>query len=190
MRDRLSGATEQFGHLAYETRKLVGSSWWRWGNIWFTESFEAIASYRINRAAFLALGPVWQAARVVTAPARFGLRPWLSGCEINYQADIGRGVRILHPTLGVVVSGHTVAGKNLILVGGNCIGGKKALKPGDIRIGNNVLLGANASVIGPITVGDNVRLGAGAVVVRDVPEGEVLLAPQAQRRASKPPPTT
>jgi serine acetyltransferase len=128
----------------------------------------------------MAMGEGWSAARVALAPALFALRPWSGRCEINYHADLGRGLRVLHPTLGVVVSGKTVAGQNLTLVGGNCIGGRKAMDHGEIRLGDNVLLGANACVIGPIVVGDGVRVGAGAVVVRDVPDGEVLVGPAAR----------
>src|SRR5438067_1789559 len=118
-------ASEQLAHLAYETRRLNGDKWWRWGGVWFTDTFWAIASYRLSRAAYLAIGRGWPAARVALAPALFALRPWSGRCEINYQADIGRGLRVLHPTLGIVISGKTVAGENLVLVGGNCIGGRK-----------------------------------------------------------------
>jgi hypothetical protein len=39
----------------------------------------------------------------------FFLRPWTGRCEIHYQADIGRGLRVLHPTLGVVISPRGLA---------------------------------------------------------------------------------
>jgi serine acetyltransferase len=172
---RLRRAAEQLRHLVHETHRLNGDKLWRWGGVWFTDSFWAVASYRLSRTAYLALGPGWPALRVVMAPALFAMRPWSGGCEINYRADIGPGLRVLHPTLGVVISGMTVAGQNLILVGGNCIGGRKALEHGGIRIGDNVTLGANAVVLGPVTVGDGVRVGAGAVVVRDVPDGEIVV---------------
>jgi serine acetyltransferase len=182
MISRLRRAAEQLGHLVHETRRLNGKKWWRWSGVWFTDGFWAIASYRLSRSAYLVLGPGWSAARVALAPLLFAARPWSGRCEINYQADLGRGLRILHPTLGVVISGKTVAGENLILVGGNCIGGRKALDHGGIRIGHNVLLGVNASVLGPITIGDGVRVGAGAVVVHDAEDGATLAAPAAQPR--------
>jgi serine acetyltransferase len=184
MLGRIRRAAEQLGHLAYETSRLAGDKWWRWGNVWFTDSFRAIAAYRLNRGAYLLLGRTWPVLRVASAPLLFAMRPWSGRCEINYLADIDRGLRILHPTLGVVISGKTVAGKYLVLVGGNCIGGRKALDHGDIKIGDNVLLGANACVLGPLEVGDNVRIGASALVVADVAEGAVLMAPLAQVRSS------
>jgi serine acetyltransferase len=177
MMSRIARAAEQLAHLAVETRGLVGRKPWRWGNVWFTDTFWTVASYRMSRAGHLALGRGWGVARIALTPALFALRPWSGRCEIHYQADIGRGLRVLHPTLGVVISAKTVAGKDLVLVGGNCIGGRKALDAGDIHIGDNVLLGANAVVLGPITVGDDAKIGAGAVVVRDVPAGDVIRAP-------------
>jgi serine O-acetyltransferase len=180
IRERLRAAATQLGHLSYETRRLTGTKWWRWGNVWFTDTFWAIASYRLSRSAFLALGPAWPATRVAVSPLLHLARPWLGGCEINYRADIGKGLRILHPGLGVVISGKTVIGEHLVLVGGNCIGGRKALEHGDIEIGDNVLLGANACVLGPIRVGDNVRIGACAVVVKDLAPDAVVSAPLAQ----------
>lgn len=179
LRSRLRSAAQQLGHLAYETQRLNGDKWWRWGNVWFTEAFWAVAAYRLSRSAYLGLGRGWPAVRVVLAPGLYAIKPWFGGCEISYHADIGRGLRVLHPGLGVVVSGKTVAGEHLVLVGGNCIGGRHALETGDIRIGDNVLLGANATVLGPIVVGHDVRIGANALVFRDTADGEVVMSPQA-----------
>ena len=180
---RLRRAATQLSHLAYETRRFNGSKWWRWGGVWFTDGFWAVASYRLSRSAYLALGPAWSATRVVCSPMLYAMRPWSGRCEINYHADIGRGLRVLHPTLGVVISGKTIAGENLILVGGNCIGGRKPVRHGDIRIGDNVMLGANATVLGPITIGDGVQIGAGAIVVRDVGDQEIVVGPRASARS-------
>ena len=174
MFDRAKRAVQQLGFLGRDTRRMVGSSWWRWGGIWFTESFACVASYRLSRTAYLALGPAYSAARIPLAPLLFAVSPWTARCDINYRADIGPGLRVLHQALGVVVSGKTIAGANLILTGGNCIG---ARKPGDIRIGDDVTLGANSSILGPVAVGSGVKVGAHALVVREVADGEIVLAP-------------
>jgi len=97
---------------------------------------------------------------VALSPAVALLRPWL-GDEIDYRADIGPGMLILHPNLGVVVNGESLIGARLTLVGGNCIGGR------GVRAGDNLTLGANATVIGPISLGDGVLVAAGGVAVRD-----------------------
>jgi serine acetyltransferase len=180
---RFTAASQQLAFLANETAAYTRhGKWWRWGSLPFSDGFWAVASYRLSRSAYLALGRGWPAARLVFAPALYLARPWSGRCEIHYQADIGKGLRILHPTLGVVISGKTVAGEYLVLVGGNCIGGRKALEHGQIRIGDNVLLGANACVMGPCQIGNDVRIGAGAVVVKDAPDGAVFLAPLATLR--------
>lgn len=182
LRSRLRRGAEQLGHLLYETQRLNNVHWWRWASVMFTDGFWVLASYRLSRGAYLVLGRGWPVMRVAMAPLVYLVRPWSGRCEINYHADIDRGLRVLHPTLGAVISGKTVAGKYLVLVGGNCIGGRRPLQYGDIRIGDNVLLGANACVMGPVTIGNDVRVGAGALVVKDAPDGAVLLAPLAQSR--------
>ncbi len=182
MLDRIRRAAQQLSHLSYETSRMVHGRWWRWGVVGFSDTFWTVASYRLNRAGYLLLGRGWPAVRVATAPLLYAMRPWTGTGEINYLADIDRGLRVLHPSLGVIISGKTVAGKELILVGGNCIGGRKALAHGDIRIGSNVTIGANACVMGPVDVGDDVQIGASALVVKDIPDGSTVLAPIGQLR--------
>lgn len=63
-------------------------------------------------------------------------------------------LNVLHPTLGVAVSRYAVAGENLTLTGGNCIG-------------RNVQIGAGAVVVTDAPDGA-IMLGVPAVnVVRD-----------------------
>jgi serine acetyltransferase len=88
--------------------------------------------------------------------------------EIHYQAKIGSGLKILHPSLGVVVSKWATVGTNLTLTGGNVIGGRQRLCEGLLNFGDNVYLGANAVVLGPVNIGSFVNVGAGSVVLKDV----------------------
>lgn len=104
--------------------------------------------------------PVFLFLRILSAPH-----------EIHYRAQIGRGLKILHASLGVVVSGNAVIGEQLTLTGGNCIGERGK---GTLCIGNNVTLGANAVILGPVHIGDNVQIGAGAVVIHDAIDNAVL----------------
>lgn len=179
---RLRAAAQQLEYLVYETKALTRDKWWRWGNVLFADTFWTLASYRLSRSAYLGLGRGWSALRVILAPGMFAVRPWIRSCEISYHADIGRGLRVLHPGLGVVISGNTIAGEHLVLVGGNCIGARRPLKFGDIRIGDNVLLGANATILGPVRVGNEVKIGANAVLFRDAPDGHVVVAFQPDGR--------
>jgi serine O-acetyltransferase len=105
--------------------------------------------------------------------------------EISYGANIGKGLKILHPSLGIVISKYAVIGENLTLTGGNCIGGRKGLKNGDLILGENITLGANAVILGPVVLGDNTVIGAGAVVIHNSPGNEVLVGVPARSITSK-----
>ena len=99
----------------------------------------------------------------------------LSRIEINYHADIGPGLKILHPSMGVVINGSCIIGDNLTLVGGNIIGLSKSVEGKDFVIGNNVTLGANACIIGPVRLGNNINIGALACVVKDAESNTTLV---------------
>ena len=92
-----------------------------------------MAWYRLNRAAYLAWGRRWSTVRGVLVPLNLLARV-LVPSEIDYRADIGPGLRILHPQLGVVVGARVVAGAGLILAGGNAVG-------------DGVVVGAGAVVV-------------------------------------------
>lgn len=165
-------AVEQFVHLAADFRRLAGKNRLRWWSVAFSSSFLAVACYRVERAAYLALGRGFVVLRTVLAPLRLLLRPLRHGCELHYTADIGPGLRIQHPSLGVVVSGKAVLGRNVDLNGGNVITSKhNASGHGDVVLGDTVALGVNAVILGPAHVGTRARIGAGAVVVGDVEAG-------------------
>lgn len=169
------GAWQQLRFLAYELRLLVNTRPWRWLTIWLGGAACVIVSYRLDRALYLALGRWYVLLRPLFFPLFLLLRVLSAPHDISYRADIGRGLKVLHPTLGVVVSAHAVCGESLVLTGGNCIGGRGAMRPGDVRLGDDVTLGANAVVLGPAAVGDRCVVGAGAVVVHDAPPDAVLV---------------
>lgn len=49
-----------------------------------------------------------------------------------------------------------------------------------IVIGDGTWIAARATVLRGVTVGDNAVVGAGALVAKDVPDGEIVLAPLAR----------
>lgn len=149
--------------------------WWRWIYCWFSAPFWSVFLYRIDRALYLLLGKGWSVVRIVFLPLLFLLKPWFGALDIHYRANISKGLLILHPSLGVVINGSAVIGENLTLTGGNCIGGKSKLKPGDLVLGDNITLGANAVIIGPVKLGNNIQIGAGAVVIEDAPDNALLV---------------
>lgn len=143
---------------------------WLWHS-----SVPAILTYRLNRCLYLFFGKPYNVIRVLLWPIFFLFRLLGPVLDISYHADIGPGFKILHPTLGVLVSGKAVCGRGLVLTGGNWIASRKPTLPGDISIGDNVTLRANAMVLGPIRVGDGCVVGAGAVAVNDCPLGSVMV---------------
>lgn len=172
---RISKSLQQVSYLFFEIERMNNVHWWRWLSCWFTTSFWAVAFYRLERTMFLLFGKAWSAFRILLSPIIFLLHPWIGHSDIHYRAEIGKGLMVLHPILGTVINGSAVIGENLILTGGNCIGGRRRLSRGDLVIGDNVNLGANAVVLGPVTIGNNVKIGAGAVVIKDAPDNAVLV---------------
>lgn len=85
--------------------------------------------------------------------------------DINYKADIKGGLKVLHLSVGIVISGLSIIGENLTLTGGNIIGGRAGTKARGIIIGDNCHLGANAVILGPIILGNNINIGASACVI-------------------------
>ncbi|MBL8132486.1 MAG: hypothetical protein JNL42_11560 [Anaerolineae bacterium] len=186
---RLRHAFQQFSWLYIDLKKINRRSPWRWLTCWFSAVAMAVIQYRLMRFGYLLLGRGYAVFHAVTLPLRFLFRPWFAThCEIHYEADIGPGLRVLHSSLGVVISARTTAGSNLILTGGNCIGIQEK-RGGDlarIELGNDVYLSANASIIGPLRVGNRVTLGAGAVLVKDAPDHQVMVGVPARPLGGQP----
>lgn len=111
--------------------------------------------------------------RVLLLPLLILLKS-MSNIDIHYAANIGSGLVVLHHSLGIVINGQVVIGKNLTLTGGNVIGvgRKRATK---FTIGDNVSLGANAVIVGSVCIGDNVIIGALACVTRNYSSGCTLV---------------
>lgn len=131
--------------------------------LWMTRASVGVALYRFERSMFLLVGRIWPVARILLFPIIQPLYAY-ANVDINYRADIGPGIVILHPAVGIVISGHAVIGSNLILTGGNVVGGRPGVGSSAFVIGDNCNLGANAEVLGPLVLGNNVTIGASAMV--------------------------
>lgn len=168
----MGAAFRQLSYLAADANRIVNGKWWRLFGLLFATGFHTVALYRFDRFLYLALGRLWGLLRLMLSPVFFLLRPWIHGAEIHYKADIGPGILILHPSLGVVVSSYSVIGRNVTFTGGNCIGVRDGKRTGlDIEIGDNVILGINSVIIGPLRVGSRVIIGASSAVLHDIPDG-------------------
>ena len=180
----ISLAFDQIIFMIYEINLIVNRHWGRWITCWFGGSAGVIVSYRLDRFGFLLFKNGWRAIRVLFFPLFLFLRLLSYAHEIHYAADIGKGLKILHPSLGVVVNGNLIAGDHLTLTGGNCLGQRKKMSYGEFKIGSHVSLGANAVILGPVIVGDHVRVGAGAVVIETAPDNATLVGVPAKAKPS------
>jgi len=93
-----------------------------------------------------------------------------AGAEISPLASIGPGLVLSH-SVGIVVGGQVIAGRDLILYHGVTLG--DGAKPGQPHLGDDVVVGAGAAVLGGIRVGNRVVIGANSVVTTDVPDDSV-----------------
>ncbi len=118
------------------------------------------------------MGKPYSIIRVLFIPF-FNLIQAYSNIEIHYKADVKGGLLVLHPSIGVVISGLAIIGENLTLTWGNIIGGRKDAK--EIVLGNKCHLGANAVVLGPVVLGNNIVIGASACVINSCESDNVVL---------------
>lgn len=96
----------------------------------------------------------------------------LTGADIAWQARIGSGLVLYHPT-GVVIGPDVVIGADCVIQQGVTLGGlgsdeHPATSQSPI-VGSAVRFGAGSRALGPIRIGDGAEIGANAVVVKDVP---------------------
>ncbi len=104
----------------------------------------------------------------------------LTGADLAWQASVGPGLTLYHPT-GVVLGPDVVVGRNCVLQQGVTLGAvRERGRMHDGRmdspvIGDGVTVGAGARVLGPISLGDASVVGANAVVLVDVPPGHLAV---------------
>lgn len=106
------------------------------------------------------------------------LNYFLTGAEIDCQAEIGPGFRLPHPS-GVVIGRGVRIGRNVSVLQQVCLGGNgngvTGLDGPDgyPTIEDGVWLFVGAKVLGPVTVGRNSCILADTVVSESVPPGMV-----------------
>lgn len=96
----------------------------------------------------------------------------LTGADIAIGADIGRGMRLLHPT-GVVIAEGTRIGANCTIHQGVTLGSSPDGSP---QLGNGVRLAPGCRVLGAVVVGDGCHIGANAVMTRTLPGSNKVFA--------------
>jgi serine O-acetyltransferase len=166
-----------FSQIIYFKKDLIrmlGKHKIRILHIWLSRVFWGILLYRLERSFYLLFGKNYGLFRVPFIPI-LNIIQWYSNLEIHYKADIKGGLLVLHPSVGVVISGLSIIGENFTLVGGNIVGAKAGCKSGEFIIGNNCTVGANATIIGPVKIGNNIEIGASACVISNFLEADQIL---------------
>jgi serine O-acetyltransferase len=92
----------------------------------------------------------------------------LTGIDLPCETIVGRRVLIEHFG-GIVISGDTVIGDDVVIRQGVTLGLRYKGTRGAPVIGNGVEIGAGAKILGAIRIGDGAVIGANAVVLDDVP---------------------
>lgn len=164
----------QLKYFVADYKRICGRKKSRLLLTWLNRNAVGVFTYRLERGLYLLFGKYYFIIRILFLPF-FLLMYAYSNLDIHYKADIGPGLKVLHPAIGLVISGESILGKNLTVTGGNVIGSRGGAGKHHIVIGDNCTMGANSCIIGPLILGNNVNIGAGAVVVKDAQDNAVLV---------------
>lgn len=167
-------ALSEFTYFRQDVKRMLGSHSIRILYVWLSRSFAGIWLYRTERSLYLIFGDAYKYIRIPFLPF-INLLQAYSNIEINYRAQIAGGLVVLHPGMGVVLTGKAIIGRNLTLTGGNVIGMKKKYAEGDFIIGDYCSLGANAVIIGPVRIANNIKIGASSCVVSSFSDDGIVL---------------
>jgi serine O-acetyltransferase len=101
----------------------------------------------------------------------------VTGCDAAYQAEIGPGLVLYHPT-GVVIGPYCRVGARATIMHGVTLGSDEvtvgAENAGSPVVGDDVFIGPGAAVFGPVTLGDRVHVGANSVVTSSFGDDVVI----------------
>ena len=90
-------------------------------------------------------------------------------CDISYQIQIGKNLKMPHQGLGVVIGCYLSIYQNSTL--GSKDNGKVYAAP---VIGDHVMIGAGTVILGRVQIGSNVKIGANSVVLTDIPNNCIV----------------
>lgn len=169
---RAAGFVEPVGRLLADARENVLAAGRE------LNASGVIATLATMRFASVLLLRVSQACGAVSPLAAGLMKQFnhlLTGADIAWQAEIGPGFVLFHPT-GVVIGPRCTLGENCRVQQGVTLGQRSGGRAPDAEedsptIGSRVEIGAGCRVLGAISVGDRARLGANAVVLQNIPPG-------------------
>lgn len=125
----------------------------------------AHASLKTKLTRFLGF-PVWVVYKFYSE--------YLLGVELSPRTKVGPGLSLPHPQ-SIVVSHHSVVGRNCLIRHGVTIGVSRAGDSDAPKLGDNIEVGCGAVLLGGIKIGNSAVVGANTVVVKDVSEHTVIV---------------
>ncbi len=92
-------------------------------------------------------------------------------CDLPPVIKIGKGSRLGHRGIGVVINSKAIIGRNVIIAQNVTVAGRDGKAP---VIEDWCYLGANSVVLGGVKLGKDSYVGALTFVNKDVPDGAVV----------------
>lgn len=141
-------------------------------NYFYSPRFRVLLNHRIGKyfykSKFILFKPISAFYRYRLVVKR--------NCDISYNAEIGKNLRLPHP-IGIVIGDGVIIKDNVIVFQQVTFGshGKKGYEKSYPTVENGVKIYSGAKIIGGITVGENAVIGANAVVLIDVPSNSVAM---------------
>lgn len=142
------------------------------GYFFTNPSFRVILNYRLGR--YFRSKKGWLANLIVR---RFRyIMVTKRGCDISYNAFIGRGLKLPHP-IGIVIGDGVRIGDNVTLYQQVTLGshGKSSLEKQYPIIKSGARIYAGAIIIGGVEIGENAKIAANSFVNINVPKGKTAI---------------
>lgn len=162
--------------------KNIREDWETYGRDLTRQGLWVMWVYRFGRWRYTVRSRVFRVPLSFLYKAMKLISQILTGIDLPCEASVGSRFLIEHFG-GIVISGDTVIGDDVIVRNGVTLGLKNTGVKGAPRIGNRVDIGTGAKILGPICIGDDVVIGANAVVIRDVPAQSMAIGVPAHIRS-------
>lgn len=102
------------------------------------------------------------------------------GCIVPSHATIGKGTKIEHRGIAVVINRKAVIGERCSIGAQVVIGGKGKENPRVPSIDGDTYLGAGAKILAAARIGDRCHIGAHSVFIQDFPSGATAVGIRAR----------